>query len=229
MMSDAWFLLEDGPDSAARNMAVDEALLERVAELGVPVLRLYRWSEPAATFGYFQKIADVETMTDLRPLVRRPTGGGLVPHDRDWTYSVAFPPGCDWYRLKALESYARLHEWMLCAFEEMAIETRLAPCCDTDGPGRCFVGAEKSDLLIGSRKIAGAAQRRNRFGLLVQGSVHPPTPHTRRADWERAFTGCKEFHGEGAWRRFERTTAFEARVADLAVEKFGDETYTRRR
>ena len=47
--------------------------------------RFYAWLEPAATFGYFQRFAEVERMTLLRPLLRRPTGGGLVPHAADWT------------------------------------------------------------------------------------------------------------------------------------------------
>ena len=77
-------------------MAVDAALLQAAPSLASPVLRFYSWAEPAATFGYFQKYSDVERMTLLRPLVRRPTGGGLVPHDSDWTYSMVFPPGTAW-------------------------------------------------------------------------------------------------------------------------------------
>src|SRR5215212_7790516 len=96
-----WYLLRDGPQSAAVNMATDEVLLESAAEIGKPVLRFYCWNEPAATFGYSQRFADVSKLTHLRPLVRRPTGGGLVPHDADWTYSLVFPPNTPWYSLKA--------------------------------------------------------------------------------------------------------------------------------
>ena len=108
-------------------MALDEALLEAVARLGKPVLRFYGWTEPAATFGYFQKYAEVERATRLRPLVRRPTGGGIVPHDADWTYSLAFPPGHEWHSLKAEESYRRVHEWIQRAFAKLNVATELAP------------------------------------------------------------------------------------------------------
>ena len=73
-----WYLLESGVGSYAFNMALDEALLEAMPRLGKPVLRFYSWSERAASFGYFQKYAEIERLTLLRPLVRRPTGGGLV-------------------------------------------------------------------------------------------------------------------------------------------------------
>ena len=49
-----WFLLNSGPCDAAFNMALDEALLEAMPRLQKPVLRFYGWTEPAATFGYFQ-------------------------------------------------------------------------------------------------------------------------------------------------------------------------------
>ena len=88
-MIEHWYLFRSGLSAAARNMACDEVLLESALRLGQPVVRFYGWTEPAATFGYFQKYAEVEAMTELRPLIRRPTGGGLVPHAADWTYSVA--------------------------------------------------------------------------------------------------------------------------------------------
>src|SRR5580765_2623752 len=73
-----WDLLRTGARSAGENMALDEALLEAAPQLNRPVLRFYSWTELAATFGYFQRFRDVEKMTPLRPLIRRPTGGGLV-------------------------------------------------------------------------------------------------------------------------------------------------------
>ena len=185
-------LLNSGPCLAAFNMALDEALLEAVSQLGRPVLRFYGWTEPAATFGYFQKFAEIARATPLRPLIRRPTGGGLVPHDADWTYSLAFPVGREWHALSATESYRRVHEMIRAAFATLNIATELAPCCKKSTPGQCFVGHEKYDLLWRGKKIAGAAQRRNKSGLLIQGSVQPPPVAVARADWERAMGGDAE-------------------------------------
>jgi len=155
-------------------MAFDETLLESASQLGKPLLRFYGWTERAASFGYSQKYAEVARLTLLRPLVRRPTGGGLVPHDADWTYSLVFPQGHWWYACRATESYRRVHEWIRAAFARLDVPTELSPCCRKEPPGQCFVGMEQFDILWQGKKIAGAAQRRNRLGLLIQGSVQPP-------------------------------------------------------
>jgi lipoyl(octanoyl) transferase len=187
-----WLVLHSGPGDAAFNMALDEALLEAMPRWQWPVLRFYGWTEPAATFGYFQRHADVARTTHLRPLIRRPTGGGIVPHDADWTYSLTFPVDAGWHPLRAEESYRRVHERIQQALAALDIETGLAPCCQKTAPGQCFAGYEKFDLLWHGRKIAGAAQRRNRLGLLIQGSVQPPPVPVARADWERAMAGAAE-------------------------------------
>ncbi len=179
--------MNSGPCDAAFNMALDEALLESVSRLGSPVLRFYGWTQSAATFGYFQHFGEIEHVTPLRPLIRRPTGGGLVPHDADWTYSLAFPAGHEWHLLRAEESYRRVHEWIHRAFTHLGVQTELAPCCKKNTAGQCFVGYEKSDLLWHGKKIAGAAQRRNKLGLLVQGSVQPPPLSLQRSAWEDAM------------------------------------------
>ncbi len=168
-----WFLVNSGPSDPARNMAMDEVLLVHASEIGAPLLRFYGWTEPAATFGYFQKYAEIEQATRLRPLIRRPTGGGLVPHVNDWTYSLVVPPDHEWYRLRAEDSYRRMHLWIQSAMALIQVETRLAGCCRRELPGQCFVGYEKHDVLCQGRKIAGAAQRRNKQGLLIQGSIQP--------------------------------------------------------
>ena len=182
-----WLFLNSGACDAAFNMALDEALLEFMPRLGRPALRFYGWTQPAATFGYFQRHAEIERTTRLRPLVRRPTGGGLVPHDADWTYSVAFPTTHEWYALTATESYQRVHEWIRASFQRLGVATELAPCCLKTAPGQCFAGYEKSDVLWQGRKIAGAAQRRTKHGLLIQGSVQPPPLNLAKADWQAAL------------------------------------------
>ena len=215
-----WLLLNSGKCAAADNMALDEALLDAMPRLQKPVLRFYGWTEPAATFGYFQKFSEVAAATLLRPLIRRPTGGGIVPHDVDWTYAAVFPASHEWHSLKAEESYRRIHDWLRLAFAELNIETALAPCCKKTLPGQCFAGYEKSDLLWHGKKIAGAAQRRNQLGLLIQGSVQPPPGAPARADFERAMRAVAEKLFAVTWTDFSPDAALAAAAEKLAREKF---------
>lgn len=225
-MRETWFHLDSGIQAPEVNMAVDEALLEASASLGAPVLRTYGWSLPAATFGYFQRYDEIAALMSIRPLIRRPTGGGLVPHDADWTYSVVIPPGHARYRVSAETSYRLQHEWLRSAFAAVGVPTELAPCCDARGPGQCFIGAEKHDLMHRGLKIAGAAQRRNRLGLLIQGSVQPKSLEVLRKAWEGAL---REVCRDVDWRPLVVTPSLEERVGVLVAEKYGAAIYNQRR
>jgi lipoate-protein ligase A len=209
-------------------MALDEALLESMPRLDRPALRFYGWTQPAATFGYFQHYSDVERLTLLRPLVRRPTGGGIVPHDADWTYSVAFPPSHEWYALAATESYRRVHAWIQAAFARFNLSVELAPVSLKAGPGQCFVGYEKSDVLWKGQKIAGAAQRRRRDGLLIQGSVQPPQALiSSRAAWQQAL--CDLAPCEQGIEPNTPDQALTDRARELTLRKYSQPDYNLRR
>lgn len=210
-------------------MALDEALLEAAPELGRPVLRFYGWDQAAATFGYFQHIEEIERTTHLRPLVRRPTGGGLVPHDADWTYSVAFPAGHEWYALKAEQSYERVHRWIQSAFAHLGCATELAPCCRKELPGQCFAGYERHDLLWLGRKIAGAAQRRTRAGLLIQGSIQPQPAGITREVWQEAMRVAASAGVAIHWEELTLTEKVLHRARELVADKYGQESHNRRR
>ena len=227
--SETWFHLDSGPCAPAWNMAFDEALLETAATTGSAVLRFYGWTEPAGTFGYSQRIADVEKATLLRPLIRRCTGGGFVPHDRDWTYSLAFPPGHRWFGLSAQESYEGVHAWLRDAFGRLGVETSLSPCCVKEVPGQCFLGAEKNDLLWHGRKIAGAAQRRNKLGLLIQGSVQPPLDGPSRADWQAAMLAVGAGKFDARWHPYDPGAGLDNRVRHLTEERYSTAGHNRKR
>ena len=224
-----WFYFDSGPGEPAFNMALDEVLLRQSAANGSPVLRFYEWSEPAATFGYFQSIADLEAATHLRPLIRRPTGGGLVPHLNDWTYSLTVPPGHLWYELRAEVSYARMHRWLLVGFAKVGLPTELASCCRRELPGQCFAGYEKFDLLHRGRKLAGAAQRRNKFGLLIQGSIQPPPVDVTRSQFMDALVtaGNDQFCAQASI--FHPSAELIRHAGQLAEERYRRDEYNRRR
>jgi lipoyl(octanoyl) transferase len=221
-------LLNSGKCDAAFNMALDEVLLKNISRLGQPILRFYGWTEPAATFGYFQKFFEVEAATHLRPLIRRSTGGGIVPHDADWTYSVVFPPGHEWHSLKAEESYRRIHDWLRLAFVELKVETELATGSKKSLSGQCFAGHEKFDLLWHGKKIAGAAQRRNKSGLLIQGSVQPP-PAISREDWAQAMIAVAAARFKVRWQMGVADGELLVAADHLATGKFSQTGYNQKR
>ncbi len=204
------------PHPAALNMAIDEVLL-RTATL--PLLRIYRWARPAVSFGYFGRYAEVERAWPGREAVRRWTGGGIVPHGEDFTYSLLIPTGCAFFKMRTEDSYRAIHESLAAALGMGA--DALAPDPAPKVSDTCFENAARHDLVIGCTKIAGAAQRRTRFGLLHQGSIqHPGLP----PDFQKLFTAAL-----GA--RIEQRTVAEALILEsavLAAEKYGTPAWLRR-
>ena len=184
------FLWDDlGPCDAAWNMAVDEALLRGVSD---PVLRIYRWVGRTASLGCFGSLAVArETFDSQWALVRRWTGGGLVPHDGDWTYSLIVPAGDPLGHLSASASYRVIHSALALALRGGGIDAHLAADTPVSRAGLCFAAPVTADVLVAGRKVAGAAQRRTRLGFLHQGSVQGVTvPATTAAALAAHLTGA---------------------------------------
>jgi lipoyl(octanoyl) transferase len=159
---------DPAPHRAALNMAIDEALL---ADAPGPALRLYRWERPAVSFGYFGRIAAIEAAWPGRELVRRMTGGGAVPHGADLTYSIIVPAADPFAHRIPREIYRAVHESVARALRSSGVMPVLAAGSAAAGTGVCFESPVEFDLLAGGRKVAGAAMKRTRGGLLIQGSV----------------------------------------------------------
>lgn len=174
-------LVEDAdPHPAPLNMALDEVLLAATADDPTPVLRVYRWSRPAVSFGYFEPWAPVRGRYPEQALVRRWTGGGVVEHGdgTDWTYSLLVPRAAA--RWGGAESYAFIHAALAEALRrlnwavELASDPALAHPAIPGVPNACFSRPVRADVLFSGGtgvKVAGAAQRRTRAGRLHQGSV----------------------------------------------------------
>lgn len=205
--------------SAALNMAVDEALLESTAS---PALRFYRWRAPTLSFGYFGVYADVADQRDQREIVRRWTGGGIVPHGEDLTYSIIIPTAHSFLARSSLEIYSELHEAIRRALRQNGIDALLANTAAPKLSEDCFANAVRADVISQGRKIAGAAHRRSRAGLLHQGSIQLDNlPDRFNEDFARII--CD---------RFERQTlspsVFERAVA-IAAAKYGTPEWLMRR
>jgi lipoate-protein ligase A len=161
--------------AAAMNMAIDEALLENASG---PVIRFYRWQSPALSFGYFVRFVDVAGYEGQRDLIRRWTGGGIVFHGEDLTYSVVIPASDAAFTESSMSIYQKIHRALADGLEEAGHRPVVAAGADcggvtatNDSGYHCFANPVHSDVIVAGRKVAGAAQRRTRRGLLQQGSI----------------------------------------------------------
>lgn len=190
-MLDELLVYDDNePRAAPLNMAVDEALLESTT---VPTLRFYRWRGPSLSFGYFGSYADVAGQSGEREIVRRWTGGGVVPHGSDLTYSVIIPARHSFFALSSVRIYSDLHQAISVAFKAIGVQATLADSVSPKISENCFANAVRADVISHGRKIAGAAHRRTRAGLLHQGSIqHAPLPDRFRVDFPSALCGRLE-------------------------------------
>ncbi len=154
------------------HMAVDEALLLRQR---APTLRFYSWRAPAVSFGYFGRFEEAARLAPDRELVRRWTGGGVVLHGNDLTYSFVVPASHPFCERSSQETYAALHEAIRAALYGEGITATLADKSAPKVSEACFANPVRADLLVCGEKVAGGAQRRTRGGLLHQGSIQVPS------------------------------------------------------
>ena len=225
------------PHPAALNMALDEVLLAGLE--GTAVLRCYRWSRPAVSFGCFGRVAAIRAdYPDAEP-VRRWTGGGTVEHGRDFTYTLLVPRALPLAILAASESYRRIHDavasalaaagWPGVEAAETANTHRASAADAAPFLKPCFAHPVPYDLLAAGHKIAGGAQRRTRHGLLHQGSIQGEflAGGTSEDRWGELRTHLAAALARQSSLVPIRTAAVEAARA-LAATKYGAETWMER-
>jgi lipoyl(octanoyl) transferase len=221
---------DENPHPAAMNMAIDEALLESAT---IPLIRFYRWRSPALSFGYFGRFSDVEIYAAERDLVRRWTGGGIVLHGADLTYSIMIPASDPAFSESSIWIYEKIHRVLADALNGLGERAVVAGGVD---PSRialskhaaisasgynCFTNPVRADVMMDGRKIAGAAQRRTRRGLLQQGSIQG---FLMKTDLAQKFSQALS----ARCREFEITEEIFQRARELAHEKYGTESWLRK-
>ncbi len=215
-------LLQTPPAGGPLNMAIDEALLLCLPNAGqteAAVLRFYIWTSAAVTFGYAQHYSDVlaatnSTFSPSPPLTRRLTGGGIVRHGTDLTFSLAVGQEHPFAQLTASESYCEIHTAIARALAQTGVSARLSKNPGGTRALDCFVAPVSDDLLLpDGGKIVGGAQRRLRAGLLHQGTIQLSAPPS---DLQHIIA-----HHLAGTIQIRDLTTNEAEVANrLATEKY---------
>jgi len=157
-------------------MALDEALMES-ATAGTVTLRLYRWTPAALSFGRNQLARERYDPDAARArgidVVRRPTGGRSVYHDRELTYSVTAPADL-WGGLRP--SYLRINQALEAGLATLGVASAVVAeqsggRAPAPGPRACFHDPLPGELAAAGKKLVGSAQWRERGALLQHGSL----------------------------------------------------------
>jgi lipoate-protein ligase A len=198
--------------SGPLNMAADEALLHTASADGVASLRFYGWSVPTLSLGYFQPAADrlADPLLAGMAWVRRATGGAALVHHHEVTYALALPPGQEWH---SGESWAcRFHHIVTAALAGVGATTRSVLCGQEAKLGEvlCYLHQTPGDLVAGSAKVVGSAQRKQKGALLQHGGIL-----LARSEFAPRLPGLAELTGV-------RLAA--ERVAELVGERFAADT-----
>jgi len=199
-MPNSFLILPFLCESAVVNMATDLWFFQEYPDASLPRFRRFAWNRPSVTFGYGQDFSWVleETKCTETDLCRRPTGGGIVKHGEDWTYSLVFPPSHNVCKGSASEVYLHVHRAISISLVKCGVDTDLLSCkkgtCSSSPrkviPGQCFLEPVASDVILSTTdaKIAGAAIKRTRAGLLLQGTIDMrPLPEVNWNFFETLF------------------------------------------
>lgn len=180
-----WQVIDSGPATVKANMDLDKKLLEELNDASLPILHLYDWVSPSATYGHF-----INPATYLSPeafncldLSKRPTGGGVTFHVADWAFSVLVPANYHAYSLNTLDNYAFVNQLVIEVLSrflggghDFSLLHNESQALDPHSGHFCMAKPTKYDVMLGGKKVGGGAQRRTRTGFLHQGTISLSLP-----------------------------------------------------
>ena len=177
-------------------MAVDGALLTAFQEKDLPIFRLYRWEKPSLSFGHFSQPMETVDMhrihTEDIPYARRITGGGILVHGNDISYSMVVPRS--FVRERGVrQSYRELCGFLIALYEQLGADAAFAHDLhlpEAQNPD-WLAGTEAYDIMIGDMKIGGNAQRHTRNAMLQHGTIPWGSIGNISKHFFREMPGCR--------------------------------------
>src|SRR5258706_4517307 len=170
-----WRLPFAAPRSGAENMARDIALQARAARTGETVFSVYTWSRPTLSFGRNQPASGLYDLEKIRAadidVIRRPTGGRAILHNREVTYSVTAPVE-DAAPLR--ETYSRINRILQDGLSRLGVAVVAATSSEraaVPSVRPCFEAPAEGELVAQGSKLVGSAQYRDAGALLQHGSI----------------------------------------------------------
>jgi lipoate-protein ligase A len=165
---------------AVYNMALDERIFLRYLDDGMPVLRLYSWEQPSFTYGTSQapdgKIDIRRCFSDNVGIAKRMTGGGVLFHHNELTYSFVCSKADVGEEKNVFVSYRQICAFLISFYSSLGLKASFALESEdfkdkSTAHQLCSASREKYDIVIRGKKIGGNAQKRSRQAVFQHGSI----------------------------------------------------------
>ncbi|WP_226803523.1 lipoate--protein ligase family protein [Aliarcobacter butzleri] len=160
--------------SSNDNTNIDKALFKAFENGSLPILRLYSWQK-SVTFGAGQNPSDYENLLKeyKNNFSKRITGGGVLFHGHDISYSLVLPSTFIDNR-SVKETYELICSFILEFYSNLGLEASFAKDIKSIVLSKspfCQVGFEAYDIIVNGRKIGGNAQKRGKNVIFQHGSI----------------------------------------------------------
>lgn len=179
-----WRYLDTGFLSGYENMAIDEAVFLSCQEgKSPPTLRLYGWTPPAVSLGYFQKAQHAINFEACKrrgvDVVKRLSGGRAVLHDKELTYSLICPEGTPPFGTTILQTYKTISMCLIGALKNLNLDVKWVTSKEKhpslshpiDKTVSCFSSPSWYEITVEGKKICGSAQKRGGGVWLQHGAI----------------------------------------------------------
>ncbi|MFW2558101.1 lipoate--protein ligase family protein [Aliarcobacter butzleri] len=160
--------------SSNDNTNIDKALFKAFENGSLPILRLYSWQK-SVTFGAGQNPSDYENLLKeyKNNFSKRITGGGVLFHGHDISYSLVLPSTFIDNR-SVKETYELICSFILEFYSNLELKASFAKDIKSIVLSKspfCQVGFEAYDIIVNGRKIGGNAQKRGKNVIFQHGSI----------------------------------------------------------
>ncbi len=133
-------------------------------KINYAIVRFYQWYPKCVSLGRNQKIP-LENFKNI-DVVRRPSGGRALLHDRELTYSFVSP--C--FKKSVIESYKDISDGLILGFKKLNIELNYGNF-EHKNFEYCMNTTSGADICFKGKKFIGSAQFRREGYLLQHGSI----------------------------------------------------------
>lgn len=176
-----WLIKETKGADPERNMAIDRELLISLATEQQVILHFYDWTVPCATYGYFLNpdlYINSNVSKNKLSLIKRPTGGGVIFHLWDFTFSLLIPVTHGLFSINTRDSYRNINCLIIQVLKKiigsssgLTLLQEELQTFNAYSSFFCMAQPSLQDIMLNGVKIGGGAQRRTKHGFLHQGTL----------------------------------------------------------